>query len=282
MARISLLILLSVALTACNLPTSLSATATPDAIATQVSLLLTQAPAIEGAAASPNAATSTAAPTITNPPAPTATVEPPTPTIAPPAATMTSTPTEASDPPDWTDSLDGGKAFYKYENDNTRVTQAGGHLALTGLNANGWLGWSLTFSRKPGNFRLEAVFTTQACSGTDIYGLMFRAPNANMGYFFGITCDGRYSLHVRDFENDTDTMLINTATATGIIAGSYQTNRLGIHAEGEKISLYANGTLLQQINDTTYSAGNFGAFVAANETPGFTVWMEEISLWNIP
>lgn len=277
MTRILLLILLSIALTGCNLPTTPSATATPDEIATRVSLLLTEAPT-----QIPPAPTGTAVPTSTNPPVPSATTAPPTLTPIPVEVTLTSTPTEAGDPPDWTDSLDGGKAFYKYENDNTKVSQEGGHLALTGINANGWLGWSLTFSRKPENFRLEALFTTQSCSGADIYGLVFRAPNANKGYFFGVTCDGRYNLHVRDFEEDSDTVLINLTNGSGIVPGPYQSNRLGVRAEGDKIGLYANGTLLQEIRDPTYGAGNIGAFVAANETTGFTVWMDEISLWNIP
>jgi hypothetical protein len=274
--RITLFILTTILLVACNMPTTPLATETPDAIATQVSPLLTKVPT----------ATSTAPqaqPSATSAPETTATATP-TPTLTNTVAvdTPTAVPTEADDPPDWKDTLDGGKSFYKYENDNTRVTQEGGHLALTGINANGWLGWSLTFSRKPANFRLEAVFTPQSCSGSDLYGIIFRAPNANAGYFFGMTCDGRYNLHARDFENDTDTVLVNTTNAPGILTGSNQTNRLAIRADGEKISLYANDTLLQEVNDSSFSSGSFGAFVAANETTGFTAWLEEISLWNIP
>jgi hypothetical protein len=276
--RIILLIFMTILLAACNLPTAASTTPTDDAVATQVSQLLTKiptattAPAIlPSATRAPDATATDTTPTLTQ-----------TLTSTPPADTPTTAPTQANDPPDWMDTLEGGKAFYKYENDNTRVTQEGGHLALTGINANGWLGWSLTFSRKPANFRLETVFTTQACSGTDFYGIIFRAPNANAGYFFGVTCDGHYNLHARDFENDTDTVLVNTTSGTGIIPGSNQTNRLAVRAEGEKISLFANGTLLQEVNDASFSSGSFGAFIAANETTGFTVWMEEVSLWNIP
>jgi hypothetical protein len=276
--RMFLLVLITLLLAACNLPSAPSATATTDAVATQVSELLTKVPSATPATL--NTPGSTKAPEVTL----TTTNIPPSPTFtsSPAAVTATTAPTNADDPPDWKDTLEGGKAFYKYENDNTRVTQEGGHLALTGINANGWLGWSLTFSRKPADFRLEAVITTQACSGTDLYGIIFRAPNANAGYFFGVTCDGHYNLHVRDFENDTDTVLINSTSATGITPGANQTNHLAVRAEGEKISLYANETLLQEVTDSTYNSGNFGAFVAANETTGFTVWLEEISLWNIP
>ena len=64
---------------------------------------------------------------------------------------------------------------------------------------SGWMGWSLTFSQKPQNFYLDAVFTPQTCSGADVYGLVFRAPDTESGYFFGVTCDGRYNLRSRDF-----------------------------------------------------------------------------------
>jgi hypothetical protein len=115
-----------------------------------------------------------------------------------------------------------------------------------------------------------------------MYGLIFRAPNANSGYFYGVTCDGQYNLHARDFENETDTILLNLNYGSGINAGSNMTNKLAVRAEGTKIGLYANDVLLQEVTDSTYTSGSFGPFVAANETPGFTVWMEEIALWELP
>lgn len=274
MKKISIFILMAIVFSACNMPSApIEVTPTPDMIATQVSLLLTEAP---------TATSPVILPTATQPPASTPTQAVPTPTETALAPTPTDTPVPALDPPDWKDTLDGGKAFYKYENDNTRVTQEDGKLILTGITPNGWLGWSLTFSRKPTDFRLEAVFVPQSCSGSDIYGILFRAPNTSAGYFFGVTCDGRYNLHLRDFENDVDTVLVNLTNGTGIQTGSNAANRLAVKAVGDKISLYANDTLLQEVTDSTYTSGNFGAFVAANETPGFTVWMEEISLWDLP
>lgn len=282
MARKWMLITLCLLLAGCNLPTGEALdTATPDRLATEVSVLLAQAPTSTTAPAGP--AVETAAPPSPEPSATLTQAPPPSPTDAPAPATPTAAPPAVvDDPPDWQDTLEGGKAFYQYENENTRVMQENGRLVLTGINANGWLGWSLTFSRKPANFRLEATFIPQACSGSDLYGLIFRAPNANAGYFYGVTCDGRYNLHVRDFENDTNTVLLNLTSGTGILTGANATNRLAVKAEGSKISLYANGTLLQEITDSTYSEGNYGAFVAANETPGFSVWMDEIALWNLP
>jgi hypothetical protein len=159
----------------------------------------------------------------------------------------------------------------------------GGALVLTGLTANGWHGWSLTYSQKPHNFRLEAVFQTGTCTGADLYGLVFRAPDGSSGYFYGVTCDGRINLHARNFEDGTDTEIVALTGASQVTAGSNQTNRLGVNISDGKIQLFANGAMVQEVNDETFKdAGYFGAFVAANETAGFTVGMDEISLWKLP
>ncbi|RPJ50868.1 MAG: hypothetical protein EHM21_04045 [Chloroflexi bacterium] len=285
MPRIPLLFVLCLLfLSACNIPTAPPATTpTADVVATQVIQLLTAAPT---KTIPPVELTS--APTATQiPPLPTSTS---TPTMQPASATNTSAPTlPPGDPksslgtPTWTYTFDSGKAFYQYENDHTRVTMENGALLLTGLTPDGWLGWSLTYSHPAWNFYLEGVLNPQACAGTDMYGLVFRAPDADSGYFYGVTCDGRYNLHARDFAANTDTILINLTSNSAILPGANQVNRLGVLANGEKISLYANGLLLQEITDNTFnSEGDFGALVAANETPGFTVKLTDISLWDLP
>jgi hypothetical protein len=241
----------------------------------QISLLLTQMPTATAAATATSTPSVTAEPTQAQPTAESS----PTPT-----ATLSAGSLRASlGAPAWTDSLETGKAFYQYENDNTKVVMTGGALELTGITANGWMGWSLTFSQKPQNFYLDALFTPQTCSGADVYGLVFRAPDTESGYFFGVTCDGRYNLRSRDFGDGTNVAVIELSQNAAIHSGSGQTNRLGVHAVGNKIGLYVNDTLLQEVTDSSYaSAGNFGAFVAANNTANFMVKMEEISLWNLP
>ncbi len=285
------IILLILLLAGCNLPTRPMPVNTPstNAVATQVAQLLTAQPSF-----TVPAPTVLAAPTQTPAPATavTSTTAPiPTSTQAAPAAgqpTATST-ISSSDPksslgsPTWRSTLDSGKAFYQYDNDNTRVVLENGALNLTGLQANGWLGWSLTYSQPAQNFYLEAAFIPQSCSGADMYGLVFRAPRADAGYFFGVTCDGRFNLHARDFTAGIDNNLIQLTNNSAILSGSNQVNRLGVMANGNKITLYANGISLHELTDSTYNVeGSFGALGAANSTAGFTVKMDEISLWKLP
>ena len=142
---------------------------------------------------------------------------------------------------------------------------------------------SLTFSHPAQNFYIEAVFNTQTCSGADTYGLVFRAPNTDSGYFFSVTCDGKYGLHASDFTKNNDSPTVNLTSSSAIHPGSNQTNRLGVMANGDMISLYANGILMHEITDSSFTdKGNFGVLIAANATAGFTVKMEEISLWKLP
>lgn len=278
-----ILLILGLLMAGCNAPTAPAATptATADVIATEVSRLMTAAPTL-----TPPLATATEAPALatlelTTPapvdPTATATVE------ASATATVPPQPTNAGDTPDWTDTFEGNSVFYQFENGNTRVTQTGGSLVLTGLTDNGWMGYSLTYSQKPKNFVMEATFTTQACSGSDIYGLIFRAPDDNAGYFFGVTCDGRFNLRGRNFATGAEANAVELIANPAIKSGPNQTNRLRVTTEGSTIGLFINDTLVQEVVDESFTeAGYIGAFVSANETPNFTVNMEEISLWNRP
>jgi hypothetical protein len=260
-----------VLLTACNLPSKPDhLTPTVDAVATQVSVLKTAMPSATTAPTeAPTAAfTATSAPSETPAPATETPTQPPTETAV-------------AERPDWTESFEGGKAFYLYTSPETEVKMENGALVLTGVNANGWLGWSLTYSQKPLNFRLEAVFQTGACAGADLYGLVFRAPNGDSGYFYGVTCDGRYNLYARNFADGTDTQIVALTGSNLIQAGANQTNRLGVQVNGNKIELLSNGEKVWEGEDSTFQdAGYFGAFVAANQTANFTVQMDEINLWK--
>lgn len=269
-----ILLLLALILASCNLPANNTPVPSPtfDIVSTQVSEMLTQT-----LAASPTLpATQTPAPTATPQPSATQQI-----TATATATTNPNDPSKSLGKPTWSDNLETAKNFYLYESDNTRIEAQPNALKLTGRTANGWHGWTLTYIQKPTNFYLEGSFQTHECKGTDLYGLIFRAGKENTGYFFGATCDGHYNLYARDFKNNVMTKIIALKEAKAINPGSEMTNRLGVMAQGTKIGLYANGTLLEEINDATFTDGYFGPFVAANETPDFKVELNQINLWAL-
>ena len=151
---------------------------------------------------------------------------------------------------------------------------------MTSKKANSYENWSMAWPVLT-DFYLEITGTTgDSCSGKDRYGMIFRAPDPEQGYLVGISCDGNYRVRTWDGENFEE--LVGWQPSEHILTGKDQTNRLGVMADGSKLSVYINGHLVEEIQDDTYSKGSFGTFIAADNTPGFTVSVSEAAYWDIP
>ena len=138
--------------------------------------------------------------------------------------------------------------------------------------------WMLS-DQEPLNYYLEITAQPQDCTGLDRYGVIVRS-DGTTGYLFGITCDGRYSFRL--WNGKKMTKLVEWTAASSILAGSNQTNRVGIRVEGSKFSLYANGVLLNEVNDASYPDGGFGVHIGADTTPGLEVLVSEVDYWELP
>ena len=287
-------------LSGCTLPAG--QTPTPDLIGTQVVLQMTRSPVVP-----PTSAPTLALPTIqpsttvapsTTPlasgtPEPTGTTTPTntvTPTgtttstltqVVPPTKTPSSDPRDSLGNPTWKDTFPNGQSWgleSPYDDGNTRVEITGDAMMLTSYSAKGWHGWRVSYL-KPKNFYLEATITTKTCSTSDQYGLIFRSPDNASGYWYEITCDGRYALMTGD--GGTFTEVLKFKAGSAIHAGSNQTNRFGVMVQDSTITLYGNGKKLDSVTDTTYpNAGTFGYFIAGYKTLNFTISSSEIDYWE--
>jgi hypothetical protein len=288
---VSLVLILS----ACNLTQKKEPST--NVIDTQVAVVLTSIPSVTP---QPSSAQPTGAPaTATQPIAATvtATLES-SPTLALtetitataaeiPSATATAT-TSSTDPKatlgtvTWERStFANGKDFGFFDNPETSVTVKSSMLVLTAKKADSFLGWTLSYPR-PKDFYLEATITTSDCSGADQYGLVVRASDYDQSksYFLGFSCDGRYELNKWD-GGQLDN-IIAWKNAAGFKSGGNQTNILGIMLKGDKISIYANGNLLDEVNDSTYAnAGYYGLYIASANTDGFNIQLSHIAYWDI-
>jgi hypothetical protein len=288
-----IIILIPLILSACNLPTG-SESPTPDTIGTMVALTLTSPslPALETTAGTVTTLTSTGELTLTSQPTGTATVTPTVTETPSETATITITPTQTQNPndpkanlgePTWKSTLDSPNSFglqTPYEDDNSRIAIANGAMTLTSYSTIGYYTWRLT-SPTPKNFYLEATFKTLNCTGGDQYGLVFRAPDysSGYGYYFTLTCDGRYNLIKWD---DTGlNALMGWGSDPVILAGPNNTNILGVLTSNSSIKLFINQKLLIELADTKFTSGHFGAFVAGY-SGSLTASMEDIAYWNLP
>ena len=217
------------------------------------------------------------------------------PTAAPtePAATATSppppTPTlDASDPkaglgdPAFYDTFTNGDSWPLYTDKHVSFEVKDSNLVKTAFNPDRYNGWILTWP-VISDFYLEMTTKTQQCSGQDQYGTMIRAVKTDqgyIGYLYGISCDGHYSL--RRWNGQKYVQLIDWTPSEHINAGSNQTNRIGLMANGSQFSMYANGKLIGEFQDDTHGEGRFGVFIGSVNTPDVKFLVDEIAYWDLP
>lgn len=312
-----LIIMIMAVLSACTLPLTQATPpgVTDEDMATRVAKILTEMPQPEEGlptAELPPITTPEPSPTLqvvaTETEAPTSQPEQPTPTIE---ATLAEQPTAtsetvstvavtpapaftppATDPraklgaPNWTDTMDNDTYWPTGEDKYTAINFKNGHLNFIGLTTTD--GWRLVATEQLANAYIEASITTGTCTGSDRYGLIFRVPKANeanKGYLLGITCDGKYSLREWDASlgnKGTMTTHINWTASDAIQAGSNKNNKIGIMTVADRLIIYINGVMVNEVKDNTFPSGSFGLFIGARETTNFTISVDEISYWKNP
>jgi hypothetical protein len=210
----------------------------------------------------------------------------PAPTAANPPASIP-TPVSASTlgPPSQTWSFNNNKAPFYLGDDSSVSYKVNNNMLIMTAFTTGDM-WRVAEGSYIANFALEARFVTGAqCAGRDSYGLLARAPSQpdniiDSGYIFTFNCDGQFRIYRMD--NGNYTGLYNWTNAPSIRAGANQENVMQVAGQGAMLSLSANGQLLAQFNDPTYSGGLFGLIIGSGGTPNLQVGLRQLSLWTLP
>jgi hypothetical protein len=225
----------------------------------------------------------TSTPLPTNTPPPSATPQPsetPLPSPSPTATRIEDALKAELGDPTWHDSFGNSDNWPIYNNEHVQMSIRNSKLEMVALNADKWESWMVTWDEVK-NFYLEINAQAENCGGLDRYGMLIRSNKAaSQAYLYGITCDGRYSLRVWDGESFSS--LIGWTESDVINTGNNSSNRVGFKAETDTLSLYANGEMIDQVKDDTFSEGAFGLFIGSVNTPVFRVRFEDISLWILP
>jgi hypothetical protein len=226
-----------------------------------------------------SAETPTSTPTSENTPTLTST---PTPETTPTPTLGAEDPRNTLKSPTWIDNFEDQSDWALYSDTHASFEITSNGLEMTAFNPDFFNSWVLSW-RRVEDLYLETTGTFDQCSGRDAYGLMIRSTGGDsgyIGYLFGISCDGRYSL--RSWDGDSMSTIIGWTADESIKPGAEATNRVGIWAIGDQLSLYANGDFLVQINDASHqSEGLFGLFVSSAQTANFTTTIKDISFWNL-
>lgn len=171
--------------------------------------------------------------------------------------------------------------------DFTTVEFKDGFLLMTNISDDA-AGWVLPLVSQQTDTYIELTANSGTCSGKDSYGIIFRVPvlkEPDQGYLYQVTCDGYYRLWKWDGkvgEKGQAVSLLNWRQSSEIHTGANQTNRLGVMVVDKDITLYMNGVKLGSVNDSSYSAGFFGAFVRSGSTTDYTVKFDAMQFWENP
>lgn len=271
----------------CRVTTAEPEDNTQDTIATFVAATLNAAPQDTPF---PTITLAPAGSTVTVPPTSTLTRTPtktptPTPTTTP-TPTITSTPTAVpGDPkdslgmPTWEDHFNSSANWSPYEESLSSLKIEDGKMILSANKANNSEYWGFAWPSIE-NFYLEYTGTFgEECSGKDRFGMIFRSPDPGQGLLFGISCDGTLRLYAWDGEEYR--IFQNWKASEHINTGPGATNRIGIKAKDSKLTGYINGREVVVKSTDLYTGGKFGAFIAAAETPGFSVEITHAAYWKL-
>jgi hypothetical protein len=283
MRRAATVLLLALTAAACNR----QAAAPPASmLQTGVAATLTAAPPLPATRTSPPSAT------------PSSTPLPPTPSAIPtdtpgPTATITIPPLPPDDPrnglslnlafPDYGDTFVDRFTWGELSDPGAVNTWEDGRLKTSDLLADGFIWWSGTLpDAAAGDFFAEVTAEIQDCAGKDAAGFAGRigGVNLNSGYTLEISCDGHYRL--REFSEGAVTILRDWTAAEAIVQGPDATNRLGLLAQGDRITPFINGVALgPAVQDPSLGYGTFGLYAMARETPGVVVIYDDFALWYV-
>jgi len=221
----------------------------------------------------------------------TETPQPPSETTSQPTPEATSTlpgddPVKDLGDPDARDTLSNSGIWFSNskdsENEYAIFTAKSGSISGMSKRTGGPI-WYAYFEKRPTDLYLEGKLTPTNCSGGDSYGVVLRMEDYNVGpgFYFGVTCDGKFEFYKYKVPNQT-TILINKTENSAINTGSGATNTLGVWADGKRFRLYVNGVFLKEIeNDSLAGDGFVGFFIWSVNGAGLSVELDEIAYWSL-
>ena len=157
-----------------------------------------------------------------------------------------------------------------------------GKLKATDYLADTFLWWSTTIADiETANLYVEVTSEIAECSGKDAYGMAVRVEPSqrSAGYMLEFSCDGAFRL--RKLFGGALITLLDWTPSGSIRSGSGATNVMGLLADGTTLTAFANGDVLDQVEDSSFISGNYGLYANASNTPGLTVTFDDFQLWYV-
>jgi pSer/pThr/pTyr-binding forkhead associated (FHA) protein len=160
--------------------------------------------------------------------------------------------------------------------DRYTTKQYGNNKYYIEVTTSNLVAWGLA-NRSVSDFRLDVDAAQETGPNNNGYGILFRFQDRDNYYRFDISGDGFFLLS--KFHAGEWVTLVPWTASSAVNVGQ-SANRLTVEALGSQIRVYANDTLLAEVEDNTFSQGNFGFFASTFSDPNLTVSFDDIQLWT--
>jgi len=160
--------------------------------------------------------------------------------------------------------------------DRYTTKQYGNNKYYIEITTSNLVAWGLA-NRNVADFRLQVDAAQEAGPNNNGYGILFRFQDRDNFYRFDISGDGFFLLS--KFQDGEWVTLIPWTASSAVNVGQ-GANRLIVEAVGGEIRVYANDTLLAEVEDDAFTEGNFGFFASTFSEPNLTISFDDIILWT--
>jgi hypothetical protein len=138
---------------------------------------------------------------------------------------------------------------------------------------------SLRNQPSAGDFYAEATANISLCSGTDQYGMLFRAAGSGDYYRFVLNCNGQERLE--RVRGGVAYPLLGWLSSNAVPMGAPAQVKLGVWTVGREMRLFLNETFQFSLTDPVFSAGTFGFFAYANGKSPVTISFSDLSVYSV-
>jgi len=175
--------------------------------------------------------------------------------------------------------VQGFSGDWKLEKDDLGSTTIVPEQLLIELNAPNLIQYATLSEPTFSDFSLEVEAGLNNGSLASTYGVFFRMQGPQEFYRFAISGDGMYILERHDLNGQTVRFTDDWRSAVAINKGHGTTNMLKIIAEGPRIAVYVNDTLLEQVTDDSYRAGKIALSAGTFDGAGTQVSFDNLSVY---
>jgi len=175
--------------------------------------------------------------------------------------------------------VQGYTGNWMLENDELGSTVIVPEQLLIDLNSPNLIQYAMLMEPTFSDFALEVEAQLVDGSLASTYGVLFRMQSPEEFYRFAITGDGMFLIERQDPQGTWFRFADDWRDTVAINQGLGSTNILKVVADGPKIAVYVNDTLLEEVIDDSYSAGNIALDAGTFDGAGTQVSFDNLSVY---